>query len=160
MKYNEVHETGCQRRQAATCECTQCDCVQVTIIFLHACVTLFDLLRGIVHTFFYEYGLDQISGLATGDLLCDSRLSILMIGYGGANLESFLLRLYALYVYVTCNRAICLMRVTCLAPVLWLVAPLVVALGEIDVGDADVPGTIMMYVRAAVSLFTFVMLYL
>jgi hypothetical protein len=132
----------------------------LTVIALHVSVTLLDLLRGIVHTFFYNFGLDQISGLATGDVLCDDRLSVLMIGYGGSNLESFLLRSYALYVYATCRRGTGLMRVTCLAPVLWLVTIPVAALSGIDVGDAEVPGRVMMCVRAAVSFLEFVLLYL
>ena len=46
-----------------------------------------------------DVGIQDISGLGTGDALCDARLSALMIAYGGANLESVIVRSYILYTY-------------------------------------------------------------
>ena len=84
-----------------------------------------------------------------------------MIGYGGANLESFLVRSYILYIYVRYNQGLDFVRVSCLAPPLWeLVTWIGVSIGNIDIGDADVPGKTWMLIRTIVSLITLALTFL
>jgi hypothetical protein len=128
---------------------------------LYSSVTILDVIRGIVHTFLYEAGLEDISGLATGDPLCDGRLAALMIGYGGANLESFLLRSYILYDFSRYDRGLDLVRVSSLASALWSpVTGIVSFVGDVDVGDAEVPGRYAMLVRSLVSFGTLLLTFL
>ena len=132
---------------------TRTSAARAAVLLLYAAVTLLDLVRGIIHTFLYETGIDDISGLATGDGLCDSRLSTLMIAYGGANLESFLTRSYVLYDYARHDHGPDYVRVTSIASTLWgPVTWIASSVGDIDVGDAELPGRYAMLVRSAVSL--------
>tara|TARA_B100001059_G_C17685565_1_gene502142 strand:- start:248 stop:748 length:501 start_codon:yes stop_codon:yes gene_type:complete len=150
--YLEVAEE--RHAQMSTCEWW----IWFAIIVLYLSVTILDLVRGVVHSFLYDAGLNSISGLATGDALCDSRLSVLMIGYGGANLEHFLVRCYILFIYAMHNRGLCFVSVSSLASALWLLATCIGAsMGDIDIGDADVPGKTAMLVRTIVSAITFVL---
>ena len=131
------------------------------ILALYASVTLLDLVRAVIHTIFYKSGLDNISGLSTGDELCDNRLAAIMIAYGGANLESFLLRAFVLYAYARDNsRGRDLVRASSVASALWFpVTRIVSSVGKIDVGDADVPGKYAMLVRSIVSVSTLLLTY-
>lgn len=134
--------------------------VKNAVIASYAAVTVLELTRGTIHTFFYETGLDDISGLATGDSLCDGRLAILMLAYGGANLESFLLRAYVLYIYARYGRGRDLVRVTSIASALWHpVTNIASSLGYTEVGDAAVPGRYAMLARSVVSLGTLFLTY-
>ena len=112
-----------------------------------------------IHTFLYERGLNDISGLATDDRLCDSRLSAIMIGYGGANLESFVVRSYILYSYARYHRGVDVVRASSLAVALFAPVTGLVSLADadLDVGDADVPGRYAMMVRSAVAFVTFLL---
>ena len=153
---NQTHKT--LATQDDIDQCTYQWWLWLAIVVSYAAVTVFDLIRGIIHTFLYENGLKDISGLATEDPLCNSRLSVLMIGYGGANLESFLVRAYILYIYAGYNSGLDIVRVSCLAPPLWsLVTSIGVSMGTIDIGDASVPGKTMMHIRTVVSMVTFVL---
>ena len=133
---------------------------RVAIIVLYSMVTVFELVRGTIHTFFYEAGLHEISGLATGDALCDNRLGVLMVGYGGANLESFLIRAFVLYLYVRHDGCEDLVRVTSIASILWYpITAVVAAIGELDPGGAELPGWYAMLARSVVSLVIFSLTY-
>jgi hypothetical protein len=106
----------------------------------------------------YEPGLEDISGLATGDRLCDSRLAALMIAYGGANLESFLVRSYILFNYARCDHGRDLVRVSSIASASWApITAIVSSIGNIDVGDAEVPGRYAMLIRSLLSLGAFLL---
>jgi hypothetical protein len=127
---------------------------------LYSAVTILDLIRGVIHTFLYESGINDISGLATGDALCDDRLSSLMIAYGGANLESFLVRSYILYDYARRDRGRDCVRVSSIAAALWFPATWVASsTGDIDVGNAELPGRYAMLIRSVVSLGTFLLTF-
>ena len=136
-------------------------CARVAIIVLYSAVTVLELLRGVIHAFFYDTGINDISGLATGDPLCDNRLSALMIAYGGANLESFAVHAFALYTYATGGRqAKNLLRATSAASALWeVVTRIVSAGGGIDVGDAELPGRQAMLARSIVSALVFLLTF-
>ena len=140
----------------AVCTTSRCTCaVKPAIVVLYASVTILDLLRGAIHTFLYDIGLDDISGLSTGDAVCDGRLAALMVAYGGANLESFLVRAYVLYKYARYDSGRDLVRITSIASATWAAtAAIGTAIGDVDVGDAEVPGRYAMLVRAVVSLGT------
>lgn len=136
-------------------------CSRLLIVMLYASVTILDLIRGIIHTFLYEAGLNDVSGLSTGNSLCDNRLSAIMIGYGGANLESFLIRSYILYVYVRYDSGREFLRVTSMASVLCApVTEIVASVGNIDVGGAEVPGRYAMVIRSVASLGTLLLTFL
>ena len=126
------------------------------ILVLYSCLTIFELVRGIIHAFLYRYGINVISGLATGDDLCDNRLSALMIGYGGANLESFIMHAFVLYTYATSDKSdfkLGLIITSSSASALWAPVTMIASTaGNIDVGDAQVPGKDAMLVRSIVSL--------
>lgn len=144
-----------------TGRCTLKSATRIAILVLYSSVTVLDLVRGVIHTFLYDTGLEDISGLATGDALVDGRLSALMIAYGGANLESFIVRSSILYMYARYDLALDLVRVSSVACVLWTpVTEIVSSVGDVDVGDAEVPGRYAMLIRALLSLgallFTFV----
>jgi hypothetical protein len=133
---------------------------RVAIIVLYSAVTMLELVRGTIHTFLYESGINDISGLSTGDVLCDNRLSALMIGYGGANLESFIIHSYTLYGYARHGRGKNIVRVTSIASVLWEpITRIVSSSGNIDVGGAELPGRYAMLVRAIVSLVTLLLTF-
>lgn len=135
-------------------------CARVAVIALYASVTILDFVRGVIHTFLYETGLEDVSGLATGDALCDDRLSAIMIGYGGANLESFVVRSYILYVFARYDHGRDLVRVSSIASAMWYpVTGIVSSVGNIDVGDAEVPGRYAMLVRAVASFGTFLLTF-
>lgn len=141
--------------------CTRTSVTRGAIVALYSSITILDFVRGIIHTFLYENGLEDISGLATGDALCDSRLSAIMIGYGGANLESFLVRSYIIYIFARYNRASDFVRVSSIAAALWSpVTAIVSSVGDIDVGDAEVPGRHAMLIRSVVSISTFLLTFL
>ena len=141
--------------------CTRKSAARLAVVLLYAAVTLLDLARGITHTFLYETGIDDISGLATGDALCDDRLSSLMIAYGGANLESFLVRSYILYDYGRYDHGRDYVRASSLASALWVPATWIAsAAGDIDVGDAELPGIYAMLIRSVVSLGTLLLTFL
>lgn len=155
-------------RPVATSHAASCDIpvdaprasrARIVIIVLYTSVTVLDLVRGIIHAFLYEVGLDDISGLATGDALCDGRLAAIMIGYGGANLESFLVRSYILYSYIhRHDGGRGLVRASSMAATLWApLAETVSVIGDVDVGDADVPGRYAMLVRSVVSFGVFLL---
>ena len=133
--------------------------VYVAIIVLYASVTILDLVRGVIHTFFYKNGLNNISGLATKDALCDGRLAVLMIAYGGANLESFLVRSYILYNYAGYNHGLDYVRASSLVSGLWYPVTFLVSC-SIEVGDAELPGRWVMLVRMIVSLVTLLLTFL
>lgn len=136
--------------------------VKVAIIILYSSVTILDFIRGIIHTFLYENGINDISGLSTGDVLCDNRLSAIMIGYGGSNFETFIIRVYILYIYTRYSRGRDLVRITSMASALFApVTGIVSFIGNIDVGDAEVPGEHAMLIRrSVVSLGTFLLTFL
>jgi hypothetical protein len=124
-------------------------------------VTFLDLVRGIIHTFLYEIGINDISGLSTGDALCDDRLSSLMIAYGGANIESFLVRSYILYIYALYDQGLDHVRVSSLAAALWFPITILVSFaGSLDVGDAELPGRFAMLARSLVSIVIIVLTYI
>lgn len=126
-----------------------------TIIALYLVCTALELIRAIMHTFLYKSALNDISGLATGDALCDNRLSAIMIAYGGANLESFLVRTYILAKYAFCECGLDLVCFSSLVAALWYpVVMSVSSMGKIDVGDADIPGKDIMLARSVLSLCT------
>lgn len=138
--------------------CTRKSYARIAVIVLYSSVTILDLIRGIIHTFLYEPGLEDISGLATGDRLCDSRLAALMIAYGGANLESFLVRSYILFNYARCDHGRDLVRVSSIASASWApITAIVSSIGDIDVGDAEVPGRYAMLIRSLLSLGAFLL---
>lgn len=141
--------------------CINKSCARVSIILLYLSVTILDLVRGIIHTFLYENGLNDISGLATGDVLCDGRLSAIMIGYGGANLESFLLRSYIFYCYTRYNNGRDLIRVSSVASALSTpITEIVSFTGNFNVGDAEVPGRYAMIIRSVASIVTVFLTFL
>ena len=79
-----------------------------------------------------------------------------MIAYGGANLESFLVRSYILYDYGRYDRGRDYVRVSSVAAALWFPATWVASFtGDIDVGDAELPGRYAMLIRSVVSLGIF-----
>ena len=128
-------------------------CARTLILVLYSLVTILDLARGIIHTFLYETGIQDISGLGTGDALCDARLSALMIAYGGANLESVFVRSYILYRYARYGSGRGAVRASGIAAASWVVVAWISS-ADVDVGDADVPGRYAMLARAIVSLVT------
>lgn len=135
--------------------------IKVVIILLYSSVTILDFIRGIIHTFLYENGINDISGLATGDVLCDNRLSAIMIGYGGSNFETFIIRVYILYIYTRYSRGRDLVRITSIASAFFApVTGVVSFIGNVDVGDAEVPGKHAMLIRSVVSLGTFLLTFL
>jgi len=124
-----------------------------TVVVLYFCVTLLDLIRAVIHTFFYRAGLETISGLATKQPVCDNRLATLIVAYGGANFESFIVRFYVLYMYARHDNGRSLVRVTSIAAAVWTPLTMLVTLvGNIDPGDADLPGRYAMLARCVVSL--------
>lgn len=128
-------------------------CLRTVILVLYTCITILEAIRGVIHTFLYTYGLNDVSGLATGDSLCDNRLSALMIGYGGANLESLLLHAVILVAYLNQTSGLEFVVASCVGSALWTpITRLVSSAGNIDVGDAQVPGKDAMLVRSIVSL--------
>jgi hypothetical protein len=140
--------------------CTRKSSARAVIIALYFSVTLLDLVRGVIHTFLYEIGINDISGLSTGDPLCDDRLSSLMIAYGGANIESFLVRSYVLYDYAGYDRGVDYVRASSIAAAVWEpITRIVSSIGGIDVGDAELPGRYAMLVRSIVSLVTLILTY-
>lgn len=152
----EVNELGTTGRTG----CTRKSFARAAVILLYSAVTILDLIRGVIHTFLYESGINDISGLATGDALCDDRLSSLMIAYGGANLESFLVRSYILYDYARHDRGRDYVRVSSIAAALWFPATwLASSTGDIDVGNAELPGRYAMLIRSVVSLGTFLLTF-
>lgn len=152
----EVNELGTTGRIG----CTRKSFARAAVILLYSAVTILDLIRGVIHTFLYESGINDISGLATGDALCDDRLSSLMIAYGGANLESFLVRSYILYDYARRDRGRDCVRVSSIAAALWFPATWVASsTGDIDVGNAELPGRYAMLIRSVVSLGTFLLTF-
>ena len=146
---------GASASQDADSQSTRKHYARLGIKALYASVTVLEFVRGFIHTFLYKNGLNDVSGLATGDPLCDGRLSALMVGYGGANLESFLVHSYILYSYVRYRNGVGFLRMSALAALMWEpVVRIVSSVGSIDVGDAEVPGRYAMLVRAIVSLVT------
>ncbi len=140
--------------------CTRKSSTRAVVIALYFLVTLQDLVRGVIHTFLYDIGINDISGLSTGDPLCDNRLSALMIAYGGANIESFLVRCYVLYDYAGYDRGIDYVRASSIAAVLWEpITRIVSFIGGIDVGGAELPGRYAMLARSIVSLVTLILTY-
>lgn len=140
-------------------QCTRKSLARTFVILLYSAITVLDLVRGIIHAFLYEIGLNDISGLSTGDALTDGRLAALMIAYGGANLESFVVRSYVLYKYVRYNDGRDLIRVTSVACVVWDVTRIVSSIGNIDVGDAELPGKHAMLIRSILSLVTLLLTF-
>ena len=156
--------TSCYAGVAEFCttgrtRCTRKSYARIAVIVLYSSVTILDLIRGIIHTFLFETGLEDISGLATGDRLCDSRLAALMIAYGGANLESFLVRSSILFNYARRDHGRDLVRVSSIASAFWAITLIVSSIGNIDVGDAEVPGRYAMLIRSVVSLGTFLLTF-
>lgn len=140
--------------------CTHKSFIRTAVMLLYLTVTILDSIRGVIHTFLYEIGINDISGLATGDALCDNRLSSLMIAYGGANLESFLVRSYILYEYARYDRGCDYMCVSSIAAALWFPATWVTSYtGGIDVGDADLPGRYAMLTRSVISFIIFLLIF-
>lgn len=140
-------------------QCTRKSLARTFVILLYSAITVLDLVRGIIHAFLYEIGLNDISGLSTGDALTDGRLAALMIAYGGANLESFVVRSYVVYKYVRYNDGRDLIRVTSVACVVWDVTRIVSSIGNIDVGDAELPGKHAMLVRSILSFATLLLTF-
>ena len=98
---------------------------------------------------------ERVSALSHG------RLAALMIGYGGANLESFLVRSSIVYVYARYDRGRGAVRISSFAAALW--SPVTAAVsfaGSVDVGGAEVPGRYAMLVRSVASLLALLLTYL
>ena len=141
--------------------CTHKSFARAVVIALYFFVTFLDLVRGIIHTFLYKIGINDISGLSTGDALCDDRLSSLMIAYGGANIESFLVRSYIFYVYARYGHGLDHVRVSSLAAALWYPITMIVSsIGGIDVGSAELPGRFAMLARSIVSIIILALTYI
>lgn len=120
---------------------------------LYSLLTVHELVRGFIHTFLYEEGLHDVSGLGTGDILCDHRLSLLMISYGGNNLETFIIRCAILYYYAKYDYGGYLFIIwSCVGSMLFTPTTMIVSsVGNIDVGDAQLPGKDGMLARSIVS---------
>tara|TARA_B100000925_G_C21976154_1_gene460219 strand:- start:573 stop:1073 length:501 start_codon:yes stop_codon:yes gene_type:complete len=126
--------------------------IRITILVLYSLLTVHELVRGIIHTFLYEEGLHDVSGLGTGDILCDHRLSVLMISYGGNNLETFIIRCAILYYYAKYDIGYLIIIWSCVGSMLFHPTTMIVAdVGNIDVGDAQLPGKEAMLIRSIVS---------
>lgn len=133
---------------------------RILVIILYFSITILDLVRGIIHTFLYETGLEDISGLKTGNSITDGRLAALMIAYGGSNIESFLVRSYILYTYAFCKSGCEFVRVSSVASALFFPLTAVVSsFGNIDVGDAELPGRYAMLIRSILSFVTLLLTY-
>ena len=134
--------------------------MRLAIIVTYASVTILDLVRGIIHTFLFQVGLDDISGLGTGDELCDGRLAALMVAYGGANIESLVVRSYIRYEYSRSGSRRDFVKISSIAAALWApITAIVSYAGNIDVGDADVPGRYAMVIRSILSFVTLLLAY-
>ena len=126
--------------------------IRISILVLYSLVTIHELVRGFIHTFLYEQGLNDVSGLATGDILCDDRLSVLMISYGGNNLETFIIRCAILYYYAKYDKGYLFIIWSCVGSMLFVPITMIVSsVGNIDVGDAQLPGKEGMLARSIVS---------
>ena len=126
--------------------------IRITIIVLYSLLTIHEFVRGFIHTFLYEEGLHDVSGLGTGDILCDHRLSVLMISYGVNNLETFIIRCAILYYYTKYDNGYLFIIWSCVGSMLFQPTTTIVSsVGNIDVGDAQLPGKEAMLVRSIVS---------
>ena len=126
--------------------------IRISILVLYSLLVVHELVRGFIHTFLYEEGLNDVSGLATGDTLCDHRLSVLMISYGGNNLETFIIRCAILYYYAKYDKGYLFIIWSCVGSMLFTPTTMIVSsIGNIDVGDAQLPGKDGMLARSIVS---------
>lgn len=126
--------------------------IRISILVLYSLLVVHELVRGYIHTFLYEQGLNDVSGLATGDVLCDHRLSVLMISYGGNNLETFIIRCAILYYYAMYDKGYLFIIWSCVGSMLFVPTTMIVSsVGNIDVGDAQLPGKDVMIARSIVS---------
>ena len=134
--------------QQTTCK----EIIRISILVLYSLLVVHELVRGYIHTFLYEQGLNNVSGLATGDNLCDHRLSVLMISYGGNNLETFIIRCAILYYYAKYDKGYLFIIWSCVGSMLFVPITMIVSSGgNIDVGDAQLPGKDVMLARSIVS---------
>jgi len=126
--------------------------IRISILVLYSLLVVHELVRGFIHTFLYEEGLNDVSGLGTGDVLCDDRLSVLMISYGGNNLETFITRCAILYYYAKYDKGYLFIIWSCVGSMLFIPTTMIVSsVGNIDVGDAQLPGKEVMLARSIVS---------
>ena len=126
--------------------------IRISIPVLYSLLVVHELVRGFIHTFLYEEGLNDVSGLGTGDILCDHRLSVLMISYGGNNLETFIIRCAILYYYAKYDKGYLFIIWSCVGSMLFTPTTMIVSsVGNIDVGDAQLPGKEVMLARSIVS---------
>jgi hypothetical protein len=126
--------------------------IRIIILVLYSLLTIHEFVRGFIHTFLYEEGLHDVSGLGTKDILCDNRLSLLMISYGGNNLETFIIRCAILYYYTKYDNGYLFIIWSCVGPMLFQPTTVIVSsVGNIDVGDAQLPGKEAMLIRSIVS---------
>lgn len=126
--------------------------IRISILVLYSLLVVHELVRGFIHTFLYEEGLNDVSGLGTGDVLCDHRLSVLMISYGGNNLETFIIRCAILYYYAKYDKGYLFIIWSCVGSMLFTPTTMIVSsVGNIDVGDARLPGKEVMLARSIVS---------
>ena len=127
--------------------------LRIIILVLYSLLTVHELVRGFIHTFLYEYGMHDVSGMGTGDSFCDNRLYVLMISYGGNNLETFIIRCAILYQYWKYDNGYRFIIASCVASMLFYPTTMIVSsVGNIDVGDAQLPGKDAMLARSIVSL--------
>lgn len=139
---------------------TSAQCLRIAIIVLYFSLTVIELVRGFIHTFLYEYGIHDVSGLATGNSLCDNRLYALMIAYGATNLESFIMHCAVLYIYARYDNGYFFLIASCVASTLFYPTTMIVSsVGKIDVGDAQLPGKDVMLIRSIVSLCILILMF-
>ena len=154
---NEQYESSRRNRfsngdeEKITKQTTWKQIIRISILVLYLLLVVHELVRGFIHTFLYEEGLNDVSGLGTGDILCDDRLSVLMISYGGNNLETFIIRCAILYYYAKYDKGYLFIIWSCVGSMLFTPTTMIVSsVGNIDVG-AQLPGKDGMLARSIVS---------
>jgi len=147
-----LRKTRFSKEEKITKQTTWKQIIRISILVLYSLLVVHELVRGFIHTFLYEEGLNDVSGLATGDTLCDHRLSVLMISYGGNNLETFIIRCAILYYYAKYDKGYLFIIWSCVGSMLFTPTTMIVSsVGNIDVGDAQLPGKDGMLARSIVS---------